>query len=237
MLVNPQKAATDIVAGYLAKHGFVSHGETISREQLSEAIADYQKFHRIPVTGSATNETLRHMATPRICPHGDMMEVSTELPHWPVKEITWHVVNPGEFPGLTAEQVIAALDWAFSQWSSVCDIQFRMVDSDPLIWIECADIDKAGGMLAYSQLADGTVRKKIQRFDKQDQWCFHPGADIPHTMSMDLGRVACHELGHVLGIGHLPAGNLMQPLYSYRVSTPQDGDITEAVSRYGKPNK
>lgn len=76
---------------------------------------------------------------------------------------------------------------------------------------------------------------KHQRFDHMETWCYVSGTAVPRDMRIDLGRVACHELGHVLGIPHIQAGNLMQPTYSYSIWTPQAGDIAEAQGRYGKP--
>lgn len=169
-----------------------------------------------------------------ICGVEDHLEAEASINRWPDPAVKWHIVNPGAFGGLAADQVLAAIRWAWAQWAAVCGIKPEQAASaaEAHVVIECRTIDRAGGTLAWSELADGTERQKGQRYDASEAWVSQLGASVPSTR-IDLGRVACHEIGHVLGIPHLGNGNLMQPLYDIRIWTPQAGDIAEAVARYG----
>ncbi|NIQ12984.1 MAG: matrixin family metalloprotease, partial [Candidatus Dadabacteria bacterium] len=71
-----------------------------------------------------------------------------------------------------------------------------------------------------------------QKYDTTENWVV---LNHPPSNRIDIVRVACHEIGHVIGIPHIGAGNLMAPHYSQQIRDPQAGDISEAVSRYGRP--
>lgn len=181
---------------------------------------------------------MEHMPAPgekRICGVADDgLEASPAISRWPSPDIRWHVTNPGGFHGLDASAVLAAFRWAWGEWAKVCGIRPAESAAGPHVLIECALIDRPGDVLAWSELADGTSRQKRQRYDSQEPWVSVQGPGVP-SMMIDLGRVACHEIGHVLGIPHIARGNLLQPLYSPAIWTPQRGDIAEAQARYGPP--
>jgi hypothetical protein len=155
---------------------------------------------------------------------------------WPTKEITWWIRNPEGFPGVTSGAVINAFAMAWQWWADVCDIHPRMVQTerDALVRIECAPIDGPMKTLAWSELANQSLTPKRQRYDSGEAWVV---SETPTNRQIDLARVACHEIGHVLGIPHISAGNLLAPTYSSRVRVPQAGDIAEAVRRYGPPQQ
>lgn len=88
------------------------------------------------------------------------------------------------------------------------------------------------GVLAQSELANGRDGRKTQQYDSTERWVV---SDRPANAQIDLARVACHELGHFIGIPHIAAGNLLQPTYDVRIRGPQGGDIAEARARYGPP--
>jgi hypothetical protein len=94
-------------------------------------------------------------------------------------------------------------------------------------------MDGQNGVLAESQLANGQSGQKWQRYDSGERWV---NAERPNNFEIDLARVACHEIGHFIGIPHISQGNLLQPTYDVRIRKPQAGDIREAQARYGKPS-
>ncbi len=143
---------------------------------------------------------------------------------WPGTKITMSVSVPGE-DGLwnrTFEQ-------AMFEWGVVTDFSFFIAQelSDP-----CDDKDKRSGVVfAETQCGDelgrGTLAVTITRFDQADtdgetkqetdmifnstkSWNVYDGALVPAERGgslQDFHRVALHELGHVLGLGHTPQGS------------------------------
>ena len=222
---------TPTVAEHLRRNGF-----HVTAGIVDAAIAAYQSWHGLEVTGEIDGPTARTILAPRSCGHPDVMAVSDNLAKWPDPAIRYHVANPGGFPGLTSEQAVAAFGWAWDQWANVCGIapEYTTNPAKAHVVIECARIDRPGQVLAWSELADGTARQKGQRYDAAEAWTLHQGASVPRQ-KIDLGRVAAHEIGHVLGIPHIASGNLLQPLYDPAIWTPQAGDVREARERYGPP--
>lgn len=157
---------------------------------------------------------------------------SEELGKWPDPHIFYHIYNDNwtlPFPAIKT-----SFEWAWYQWALVCNIFPKFTD-DPNkahVLIEARPKDGPGQVLAESELANNTSDTKRQWYDSQEDWTI---SETPARYRIDLGRVACHEIGHVLGFPHLGNGNLMQPMYSTSIRRPQTGDIGLAVKMYGSP--
>lgn len=150
---------------------------------------------------------------------------------WNTNKITWTVT--GYVPGLSPEQIIDAYKTAFSYWEEVCNIHatYTTDPSQAMVVMGAGKIDGPNGTLAWSEMPCGNARKLNQKYDTGESWCV---SEQPSSC-LDLVRVACHEIGHALGIQHISNGNLLAPTYSNRIRRPQLGDIAEAQARYGKP--
>ena len=196
-------------------------------------IREYQAFHGLLVDGVAGSITVRHMALDRFCGMPDRMEVKDAQGRckWGHKEITWTVTGYLE-PRLTKNKVIEAYEEAWSYWSDICDIHptYTSNRSQANVLMGSGVIDRPGGTLAWSELPCGNKRQLQQKYDTRESWVI---AERPPRSSIDLVRVAAHEIGHVIGIGHIASGNLLAPTYNPNVRRPQKGDIQEAVVRYG----
>ena len=230
------------LAGLLGKRGFLDVAKAAlgdAEQAVRAAIAAYQKFHGLFVSGELDSATSRSLAAPRICGLPDIMPETADaasLPKWPSLDLRWSVTNPNAFLGLDAQHVVDAIAWAWAQWAGVCGIRPTMAKdaANANVLIKCAPIDGPMGVLAWSELADGTMSRKQQRYDSGERWCAQSGPTPPPSL-IDLMRVACHETGHVLGLPHIASGNLLQPTYDARIWTPQAGDVREAQARYGPP--
>ena len=127
---------------------------------------------------------------------------------------------------------------AWAQWEAVCGIKTQHVSRGLAnVTILSQRIDGQNGVLAEAQLPCGNVSEQTQlwaRFDTGEDWTVSGNLGP----SMDLLRVAAHELGHSLGMGHAPQGsrNLMAPTVS-NIRTPQKWGIEQSVIRYGQPNQ
>ena len=92
--------------------------------------------------------------------------------------------------------------------------------------------DGRGGTLAWAYMPQGKNEKLLMRFDLDETWV----ADKTNRGIL-LSNVACHEFGHLLGLGHSKKSQaLMAPYYNPFVSAPQaDDDIPKIQKLYG-PN-
>lgn len=195
----------------------------------------YQAFHGLDVDGWAGPQTARSFDAQRICGHPERMEIGEGLGKWPDVNIRWWI-DDSTLSGLQIDvaTVHAAYEWAWAQWAAVCGIKPQQAASQQQahVRVRFAAIDGPSKTLAWSELANNQNTAKQQQFDNAETWV---NSAAPQRFQIDLGRVACHEIGHVLGIPHISNGNLLQPLYDVNIRTPQRGDISEAQARYGPP--
>lgn len=151
---------------------------------------------------------------------------------WPTRKLTWHL-DPSGYTGgvLTPAQIKEAMDVAFKSWARDLDFDPSPVDTaaQALVRMTFVKIDGKFQILAQSELADGTLRPKEQEYDAAEPWTI---SSDPGQATIDLVRVAAHELGHVLGLDHDAenSGALMAPVYSRTVRFPTPRDIERAVA-------
>ena len=150
---------------------------------------------------------------------------------WPNKQITWNIDTSGYTGPLTHEQVVEAFDIAWKAWARDLDITPRYVQAaaGAMVQSKFGSIDGPSNVLAWSELADGTNKAKAQMYDKAEAWTI---SEQPAQATIDLVRVACHEIGHVLGLVHDNVGNkaLMEPTYSRTIRLPTARDVERAIS-------
>lgn len=147
---------------------------------------------------------------------------------WPTDRITW-TLDTGKSP-IPAQQAIEAFRVAWAAWADKLEIEAVYVDkpAEALVLSRFEYYDGPGQVLAWSHLANGTMTPKHQVYDTAERW----GVSATPTNQIDLVRVACHEIGHVLGLVHEdpPKGALMDPTYSRSVRFPTEQDVTRAVA-------
>jgi len=166
----------------------------------------------------------------QICAMSDRETASDVTCRWPFVDPTWNIA--GTFAGFSDLDIKGAFELAWKQWADVCGIRARYVASNPNVLIRVGPIDGSGKTLAWSKLPCGGVGRGTmldQLYDSGEAWVI---GENPPANKVDLVRVACHEIGHVIGISHIGSGNLMAPTYSSTIRKPQAGDIAEAAARY-----
>lgn len=149
--------------------------------------------------------------------------------------ITW---NPLGIPPV----MLTAIRAAWARWAAVCAIEpVELIARGPsMIVYENEPIDGPGSTLAWAELPCGKdpvwPQYRRTRYDSAEAWWYDPAQ--PPQRGIDLGAVACHEAGHLLGLEHdvRPGSrSLLAPTYNAAIRTPQEWDIAQAVRRYGPP--
>lgn len=140
-------------------------------------------------------------------------------------------------PGISAADFRAACREAFGRWSKVCDVTFIEVD-DPnaaQFLIVNHQFDGALGVLADCMLPTPGIRQQRMRIDQSENWVI---ADNVPANRVELRAVLCHEMGHGLGMSHLPSSpppDLMEPAYRPTVVSPQATEAAMMAKLYGPP--
>lgn len=166
--------------------------------------------------------------------HGDHEDdhgpqrLESQTARWPSDRITYGIDYASAKslnPPLSDVAIQTAIRQATGWWTEQLNIDFVEVPygSSPNIPIRFERIDGPAGVLAEAYLADGTSRPKPLRFDSSERWT--PGAPAQNLVS--LPTVACHEIGHSLGLGHDSANAtaVMRPTYTASLPREQERDI------------
>lgn len=155
-----------------------------------------------------------------------------EPARWPVDRITYGIDYDSATrlnPPLPADAIKAAFRQAVGWWGEQLQVDFVEVahGASPMVPIRFERIDGPQGVLAEAYLADGTTRPKPMRFDSSERWT----AGGPAGGLVSLPTVACHELGHTLGLGHDAANApaVMRPSYTASIPREQERDILRMV--------
>jgi hypothetical protein len=164
--------------------------------------------------------------------HGDIEHIEASGRRWPTNRLSYWIDYPSAAalrPALSNDAIAAAFRQAWLWWSESLEIEpVEVTDrSQALITITFRRMDGPNGVLAESQLANGTLSQKFQNYDSSERWT--PGP--PANGYLSLPTVACHELGHMLGLGHddITAPAVMRPTYSASIPREQARDIDRMV--------
>lgn len=174
------------------------------------------------------------------CGHTQAEFASGRLNRWGLAEVTYCINGYPVGLGLTPDDVDSIVADAFGAWAASCGLRFRKV-SDPnqanivmgVARGRRANFDGPMGVLAYCYLPQGdNFRGQVEMYwDLDEAW-----AKDRQQNGILLLNVTCHELGHGLGLDHTKVPRqLMNPVYSANIATPQDHDRQEVVNRYGPP--
>lgn len=132
--------------------------------------------------------------------------------------------------GYTSGQFDAALASAFDTWESVASIDFQMVATGADLVLDATRLAAGTAGLATTYFSTGGTVNEISRaeidFNSDILWA------PTGSGGADFFAVALHEIGHILGLGHVNDSNeIMNPVVSADRLGP--GDIAGAQYLYG----
>lgn len=227
----------DIISAvrYLKKYGYIEYLENITINDIISGIKLFQGFFHLTQDGILGPKTFRAMNGYR-CAVSDITSEQLNVRKWGLRRLTYQIVNRDR--DLSANEWDKAIQEAFSFWSEVCNLQFTKVNSNANIRIDVGsgrkdNFDGPSGTLAWAQLPPQSNYRGqlLMKFDIAETWIINP-----RYRGILLLNVACHEIGHILGLGHSKVQSaLMAPYYSPNVEKPQNDDIRRIQSLYGRP--
>jgi len=130
----------------------------------------------------------------------------------------------------SASQITSALSSAFDAWENVAAVDFAMVSSGGAVNVVAGAL--GGGVAgtanySYSGSPIGEISSGDVTFNSNLTWSPYGGSG-----GVDFHAVALHEIGHILGLGHVnDVTEIMNPtIYADELG---DGDIDGAQYLYG----
>lgn len=210
----------------------------VTMVDVSEHVKTIQSQLGLDETGELDSQlvkTLEH--TPR-CGVSDFSKQGARASSsWGQKELTYFIEQ--YVSGLARSDQEEIIQRGFDQWSEVADIKIKRTNNKQVSNIIVSTgrgrqdgFDGPGNTLAWAYLPPSVNYRGqlLTRFDLDETW-----VKTQNERGIVMLNVACHEFGHLLGLGHSRYQKaLMAPYYSPSVSKPQaQDDVSRIQALYG----
>lgn len=246
----PDERVAKFALSYLDAFGYlkeaINEWGDITINDILTAIGQFQGMFGLKRSKTLDIKTVRAMEAPRCgCPDivrhrhtgacGLKRAVNANLPRWRKTGITYRITD--YLPGITRTEMDAVIKRAFDAWTQHGNLNVTQATSGtPDIIVSHgrgrqSNFDGPGGTLAWAFLPNGSDNQLLTRFDLDETWVLSP-----NQRGVLLFNVACHEIGHLLGLDHSRVSSaLMAPYYNAAIAEPQaNDDIPRFKARYGE---
>lgn len=195
-----------------------------------EALATYQRFQGLPVTGKYDDERTLAQMCQRRCkcpdrPYAPVMQAQVMM--WGKTDLRWKFID--YTLDIPQHQISDSFEKGFGVWSACTPLNFQEVlgDEQADITITFTKIDGQANVLAETYFPP--VGK--MRFDESESWSWK----LPiNRGQVDLATVVAHEAGHLIGLQHTNVqGAQMAPAYAGPKRFLEADDIRRAQQMYG----
>jgi hypothetical protein len=146
----------------------------------------------------------------------------------PIKRL--HIRLPTAWGQMSWSDLRLAWERGLALWTSVVDLYFE-IERDPdetHIAPTYQRIDGSGKVLAWSEFPCPWNPPINQRYDSSEP--YHTALGSGNGISLPL--LVAHEIGHALGLGHGPQGNVMAPYLDDTLTHLGPWDLQEILARY-----
>lgn len=234
---------------YLKEYGYLAALDKVTLGDIYRAIVKFQEFADITVDGEVGPETLGKIDLPRcgnpdfaVDDSGNIISLERKYGKWKYHDLAFCIESRDKDLGDAVWDNL--LTTAFSAWSDVADLNFNRVDNPSRAQLVMSigqgskdHFDGPFGTLAWAQLppVDNYMGRLLCKFDVDETW----RESLADGEGILLLNVACHEIGHLLGLGHSEVNTaLMAPFYNPNVNSPQSrDDVSKIQSIYGVPKE
>lgn len=196
----------------------------LGNKRVEQAIVEYRNKHELLPGSHIDTELVTDLMMPRCGVPDFVRPAEAGLCKWPMMRVTASHRIEGLNP-LAAEIEKAVWLEALAAWNAVCGIELTYIEDmgQANIYANVGPTDP--GVLAYSYLPCGANQntRLAQIYNRATNW----------SRAL-LINVVIHELGHAIGLDHGPRGSIMQPTANGSITAPQQWDIDQVISRYGK---
>jgi hypothetical protein len=215
--------STNGIIAFLKETGYFAAGVQL----LKDALAEYQKYHRLPVTGQSDDATLAHMCQRRCRLPDNPYGPQQQTMKWGKNNLTWKFVN--YTLDIPQNQISDSFEKGFGVWSACTPLTFRevMANDEADITITFKGIDGQSNVLAQTWFPP----EGVMQFDEAEAWSWR----LPIGRGqVDLATVVAHEAGHLIGLQHSQVqGAQMAPVYAGPKRFLEADDIRRAQQLYG----
>ncbi|MDA1055023.1 MAG: matrixin family metalloprotease [Planctomycetota bacterium] len=209
--------------------------KTPTDEEMPKVIKRYQRAFGLRADGWAGPITSRTL-TERFCSVPDhAMAAGSQWPRDQAREgLTVAIASSlAGSPRMTKADYSRTVEVALAHISEICGARFELTTNTRTANVVMGTHrERSGGVLAWSQLPNGSGSQLDQSYDDAESWHWRD-VDVP-SGAIGLIHVIRHEWGHAMGLGH--GGNwLLRPTYDPRAYEFWGWELDQMLKRYGEP--